>query len=62
MFKNAWSCTTSDHSSEGKGPIDMPHGLKKYTISDRNIIQQKPMHQKPKTLRVFSMDQKMLNK
>ena len=30
----------------------MPDGLKKYTIADRKVILQKPMHQKPETLGV----------
>ena len=52
MLKTAW-LRASDNLSEGEGPIDMPNGLKKYTIVDQKISQQKSMHQKPKTPRVF---------
>ena len=48
MLKTAWS-TTSDDSSENEELIDMSYGLKKYTIADRKVILQNPMHQKPKT-------------
>ena len=47
-LKTAWS-TASDDSSEEETHIDMPDGLKKYTIEDRKVILQKPMRQKPKT-------------
>ena len=48
MLKTTWS-TTSDDSSENKESIDMPDGLKKYTIANRKVILQKPMRQKPET-------------
>ena len=46
-LKATWS-TASDDSNEGEGHIDMPKGLKKYTVEDRKVILQKPVRQKPK--------------
>ena len=46
MLKSAWS-TTSDDSDEKN--IEMPYGLKKYTIADRKVILQRPICQKPET-------------
>ena len=48
MLKTTWS-TTSDDSSENEESIDMPNGLKKYTIADRKVILRKLMRQKPET-------------
>ena len=48
MLKTAWS-TTSDDSSENEESIDMPDGLKKYTIADRKVILQKSIYQKLET-------------
>ena len=47
-LKTTWSIANDD-SSEGEGNIDMPEGLKKYTIEDRKVILQKPVRQKPET-------------
>ena len=45
-LKATWS-TANDDSSEGEAHIDMPKGLKRYTIKDRKVILQKRVRQKP---------------
>lgn len=46
-LKTVWSFASDNSEEEPK--IDIPDGLKKFTIEDRKIILQKPVRQKPET-------------